>query len=99
MLELILNTTETLPNVLGITEALDTVRNLSLDGTGKETLKDLAHAEEGEVHVGALHGLEVVHLLVLLMVNLVEQLLPVVVEVVEELLMVDHLGLAVQKHG
>ena len=85
--------------MFGVTEALDTVRNLSLDGAGEETLKDLAHAEESEVNVRALHGLEVVHLLVLLVVDLVEQLLPVVVEVVEELLMVDHLGLAVEKHG
>ena len=99
MLKLVLDATKTFPDVFGITEALDTVRNFSLDGASKETLKDLAHAEESEVDVRALHGLEVVHLLVLLMVNLVEQLLPVVVKIVEEFLMVDHLGLAVQKHG
>ena len=99
VLKLVLDTAKALPDVLGITEALDTVRNLSLDGASEETLKDLAHAEESEVDVRALHGLEVVHLLVLLVVDLVEQLLPVVVEVVEELLMVDHLGLAVKKHG
>ena len=39
------------------------------------------------------------HFLVLLEFDLVKQLLPVVVEVVEELLMVYHLGLAVEKHG
>ena len=99
VLELVDNTTEALPDVLGITEALNTVRNLSLDGTGKETLKDLAHAEEGEVDVGGLHGLEVVHLLVLLVVNLVKELLPVVVEIVEEFLVVNHLGLSVKEHG
>jgi len=99
MLELVLNTTKTLPDVLSIAEALNTVRNLSFDGAGKETLKDLAHAEEGEVHVGALHGLEVVHLLVLLVIDLIEELLPVVIKVVEELFVVDHLGLSVKKHG
>ena len=99
MLELILDAAKTLPNVLGITEALDTVRNLCLDRASEQTLKDLAHAEEGEVHVRALHGLEVVHLLILLVVDLVEKLLPVVVEIVEELLVVDHLGLSVKKHG
>ena len=99
VLELVLNTTETLPDVLGITEALDTVRNLSLDGTGKETLENLAHTEEGEVHVGALHGLEVVHLLILLVIDLIKELLPMVIEIVEELFVVDHLGLSVKEHG
>ena len=99
MLELILNTTETLPNVLGVTEALDTVGDLSLDRAGEETLKDLSHAEEGEVDVGALHGLEVVHLLILLMIDLIKELLPVVIEIVEKLFVVDHLGLSVEEHG
>ena len=99
MLKLILHSTEAFPDVFSIAEALNTVRNLSLDGTGKETLKNLTHAEESKVDVRALHGLEVVHLLILLVVNLVEQLLPVVVEVIEKLLMVDHLGLSVEKHG
>ena len=40
-----------------------------------------------------------VHLLVLLVVDLIEQLLPVVIEVVEELLVVNHLRLSVKKHG
>lgn len=49
--ELVNDTTEALPDVLGVTEALDTVGNLSLDSTGEKTLEDLAHAEEGEVDV------------------------------------------------
>ena len=99
VLELVNDTAEALPDVLGITEALDTVRNFSLDGTGEHTLKNLAHAEESEVDVRALHGLEVVHLLVLLVIDLVEELLPVVVEVEEEFLVVNHLGLSVKEHG
>ena len=99
VLELINNTTEALPDVLGITEALNTMRNLSLNGTSEKTLEDLAHAEEGEVDVRALHCLEVMHLLVLLMINLIKKFLPVVVEIEEKLLMVDHLGLSVKKHG
>ena len=98
-LELIDDTTEALPDVLGITEALDTVRNLSLNGASKETLEDLAHSEEGEVDIRALHGLEVVHLLVLLVIDLVEKLLPVVAEVIEKFIMVNHLGLSVKEHG
>ena len=39
------------------------------------------------------------HLVVLLVVDLVEQGLPVVVEVEEKLLVLDHLGLSVQEHG
>ena len=50
-LELIDDTTESLPDVLGITEAFNTVRNLSFDRAGKETLKDLAHSEECEVDI------------------------------------------------
>jgi hypothetical protein len=51
VLELVNDTAEALPDVLGITEALDTVRNFSLNGTGEHTLKNLTHAEESEVHV------------------------------------------------
>ena len=40
-----------------------------------------------------------VHLLVLLVIDLVEELLPVVVEVEEEFLVVNHLGLSVKEHG
>ena len=98
-LELINDTTEALPDVFGITEAFNTVRNLSLNGAGKETLKDLAHAEEGEVDIRALHGLEMVHLLVLLVIDLVKKFLPVVAEVIEKFIMVDHLGLSIKKHG
>ena len=99
VLELLLDAAKTLPNVLSIAEALNTVRHLSLDGASEKTLKDLAHAEESEVHVGALHGLKLVHLLVLLVIDLIKELLPVVVEVVEEFLVVNHLGLTVEKHG
>ena len=62
-------------------------------------LEDLAHSEEGEVDIWALHGLEVVYLLVLLVIYLVKKLLPVVTEVIEKFIMVDHLGLNVKKHG
>jgi hypothetical protein len=99
VLELVNDTAEALPDVLGITEALDAMGDLSFNSTGEHTLKDLAHAEEGEVDVRALHSFEVVHLLVLLVIDLVEELLPVVVEVEEEFLVVDHLGLSVQEHG
>ena len=99
VLELINDTAEALPNVLGITEALNTVRDLSLNRASEHTLENLTHAEESEVDVGGLHGLEVVHLLVLLVVDLVKKLLPVVVEVEEKFLVVDHLGLSVKEHG
>jgi hypothetical protein len=99
VLELINNTAEALPDVLGITKALNTVRHLSLNGTSEKTLEDLAHAEESEVDVRALHGLEVVHLLVLLVVDLVKKFLPMVIEVKEKLLVVNHLGFSVEEHG
>jgi len=99
VLELIDDTTESLPDVLGITEALNTVRNFSLNGTSEKTLEDLTHAEESEVNVGALHSLKVVHLLVLLVINLIEKLLPMVIEIVEKFLVVDHLGLSVKEHS
>ena len=51
MLELIDNTTEAFPDVFGITEALDSMGNLSLNSTSKETLEDLAHAEESEMNI------------------------------------------------
>ena len=99
MAELVNDSTDSLPDMLGITKAFDTMWDLSLDSTCEKTLEDLAHSEEGEVYVGCLHGFESVHLVILLVVNLVEQLLPVVVEVEEELLVLNHLSLAVQKHG
>jgi hypothetical protein len=99
VLELIDNTTEALPNVLGIAEALNTVGNLSLNGASEHTFEDLAHAEETEMDVRALHGFEVVHLLVLFVIDLIQKFLPMVVKVEEELLMVDHLGLSVEDHG
>ena len=39
------------------------------------------------------------HLFVLLVINLIEQLLPVVIKVKEKLFMLDHLGLAVEEHS
>ena len=51
VLELIDDTTESLPDVLGITEALNTVRNLSLNRASEKTLEDLTHAEEGEMNI------------------------------------------------
>ena len=99
VLELVNNTTKALPDVLRIAEALNTMGNLSLYSTSKQTLKNLAHAEESEVNVGALHSLKVMHLLILLVINLVKKLLPLVGKVKEELLMVDHLGLSIEEHG
>jgi hypothetical protein len=99
LLKLILDATKALPDVLGISEALNTVRNFSLNGASEKTLKNLAHAEESEVDVGALHCLEVVHLLVLLVIDLVKKLLPVIAEVIEKFIMVNHLGLSVKEHG
>merc|ERR1711966_202211 len=99
MSELIDDTANSLPDVLGVTEALDSVWDLSLNTASEQTLKDLAHSEEGEVDVGGLHGFEFVHLVVLLVVDLVKELLPVVVEVEEELFVLDHLGLSVEEHG
>jgi len=51
MLKLVNDTTEALPDMLSITEALNTMRNFSLNGTSEETLKDLTHAEEGKVDI------------------------------------------------
>ena len=99
ILKLFFNASKTLPNVLCVSKALDTVGNFGLNRAGKETFKNLAHAEESEMDIRALHLLEQVHLLILLVINLIKQLLPVVGEIVEELLMVNHLGLAVKDHG
>ena len=51
MLELVNNTAESLPDMLGISQALNTVRNLSLDGSCEKTFKDLAHSKECEVDI------------------------------------------------
>ena len=51
MLKLVLDTSKALPDVLGVTEALDTVRNLSLDRSSEKTLKNLSHSEESEVDI------------------------------------------------
>ena len=51
VVELIDDSANSLPDVLSVTKALNTMWNLSFDGSSKETLKDLAHSEEGEVDV------------------------------------------------
>ena len=51
VLELVNDTAEALPDVLGVAKALNTVRHFSLNGTSQHTLKNLAHAEESEMHV------------------------------------------------
>lgn len=99
MFELINESTKTLPQVLRIAEALSRMRNLSLYGASQETLEDFAHSEEGKVDIGTLHRLKVVHLLIFLMIDLVNKLLPVVVKVKEKLFVVNHLCLSVQDHG
>ena len=95
VVEFIDDSAKSLPDVLGVTEALNTVWHLSLDSTSEQTLEDLAHSEEGEVDIGTLHSFKLVHLVVLFMVNLVEEGLPVVIEVKEKLFMLNHLGLSV----
>ena len=51
VLELVNNAAKSLPDVLGISQTLNTVRNLSLDGSSKKTFEDFAHSEEGEVDI------------------------------------------------
>ena len=51
MLELINNTANSLPNVLGIAKAFNTMWNLSFNSTGQETFKNFTHSEEGEVDI------------------------------------------------
>ena len=99
MLKLVNYTTKALPDVLGITEALNTMGNLSLNSTSKKTFKDFTHSKEGEVNIRALHGLKFVHFIILLVINLVQEFLPVVVKVKEEFFMFNHLSLSVEKHG
>jgi len=96
MLQLVNDTTKALPDVLSIAEALNTVRNFSLNSTSEHTFKDLAHTEESEVDIRALHSLEVVHFFVFFMINLIKQLLPMVVEVEEKFFVVNHLSLTVK---
>ena len=69
--EFVNDSSNSLPDVFGITETFHTVWYFSFDSASKQTFKDLTHSEEGEVHVGGLHGFEFVHLVVLLMINLV----------------------------
>ena len=40
-----------------------------------------------------------VHLLIFLVIDLIEKLLPMVIEVIEKFLVVDHLGLSIEEHG
>ena len=51
------------------------------------------------MNIRTLHGFELVHLVVLFVVDLVEEGLPVVVEVEEEFFVFNHLGLSVQEHS
>jgi len=83
MLELIDESTKAFPEMLGITQALSRVRHLCLNRACKDALKNLTHAEEGEVDVRALHGLKVMHLFILFMIDFIQKLFPMVVEVVE----------------
>ena len=99
MLELINDATNSLPNVLSITKAFNTMWNFSLNGTSEKTFKDFSHPEEREVDIRALHGLKFVHFVIFLVVDLVQEFLPVVIKVKEEFFMLDHLSLSVEKHG
>ena len=49
--ELVNNPSNSLPDVLCIAEAFNTVWDFSLNSTSKETFKNLTHSEEGEVDV------------------------------------------------
>ena len=93
------NSTNSLPNVFGITKALDSMWDFSLNRSSKKTFEDLSHSEEREMDVGALHGLEFVHLIIFLVVNLIEKGLPMVIEIEEEFFVFNHLGLSVKKHS
>mmetsp|Transcript_10325 Transcript_10325/g.13971 ORF Transcript_10325/g.13971 Transcript_10325/m.13971 type:complete len:249 (-) Transcript_10325:41-787(-) len=98
MLELIDVASKSLPNMFCITKALSGVRDLCLDGACEETLNNFTHSEESKVDVGALHGFKVVHLLVFLVINLIEELLPMIIEVVEEFFVLHHLRFTVKNH-
>ena len=49
--EFINNSSNSLPDVLSIAEALNSMWNFSLNGSSKKTLKNLSHSEEGEVNI------------------------------------------------
>ena len=70
--EFIYDSSNSLPDVLGITEAFNTVWHFSFNSSSKHTFKNLTHSEEGEMHVRGLHRFESVHFVVLLMVYLVQ---------------------------
>ena len=99
VLEFINDSTNSLPDVLSITETFNAVWYFSLNSASEKTFKDFAHSEEGEVDIRALHGLKFVHFIILFVINLVQEFLPVVVKVKEEFFMFNHLSLSVEKHG
>ena len=72
MLELVDETSKSLPQMLSITKAFSGVGHLGLDGASKDTLENFAHTEESEVNIGALHSLKVMHFFVFFMIDLVE---------------------------
>ena len=51
MLELINNTTDSFPDVLGIAEAFNSMWDFSLNRSSKKTFENLSHSEEGEVNI------------------------------------------------
>ena len=72
MLELVDETSKSLPQMLSITKAFSGVGHLGLDRASEDTLENLAHTEESEVNIGALHSLKVMHFFVFFMIDLVE---------------------------
>ena len=49
--ELVNDTTNPLPNMLGISQALDSVWNFCLHSSCQETLEYFSHPEEREMHI------------------------------------------------
>ena len=72
MLELVDETSKSLPQMLSITKAFSGVGHLGLDRPSEDTLENLTHTEESEVNIGALHSLKVMHFFVFFMIDLVE---------------------------
>ena len=93
------NSANSLPNVFCITKAFDSMWDFSFDRSSKKTLENLSHSEEREVDVRALHCLEFMHLIVFLVIDLVEECLPVVIEIEEKFLVFNHLCLSVKEHS
>ena len=71
MAELVNDTADPLPDVSGVPQTFDSVGNLSLYSASQEALQDFTHPEEGEMYARALHRLELMHFVVLLVVDLV----------------------------